>query len=110
MKRELYRYTFPPYVTAHDIEGTLLLAVWGAESLHGEAQVRLDAGHFLDVKRRSCVICASTIVGRDINRLFAGFMRREFGEGAFKVDHADVRHPHHEKRPTARPPSARHSF
>jgi hypothetical protein len=86
MTKELYRYSFPPHVPLEEIEATLLLALWGAESLHGETQVRLDAAHFLDPDRRTCVIDAGTPVGRDVNRLFVGFVRREFGSEAFKVE------------------------
>jgi hypothetical protein len=86
MTKELYRYTFPPHVPVEEIEATLLLALWGAESLHGESQVRLDAAHFLDPDRRACVIDAGTPVGRDVNRLFVGFIGREFGSDAFRVE------------------------
>src|SRR5262245_49221162 len=92
MPRELYRYSFPPHVPVEDIEATLLLALWGAESLHGESQVRLDAAHFLDSDRRACVIDAGTPVGRDVNRLFVGFVRREFGNDAFQVERVDAIH------------------
>ena len=43
MTKELYRYSFKPSVPLEDIEASLLLAVLATESLHGEAQVRLDA-------------------------------------------------------------------
>jgi hypothetical protein len=89
MTKELYRYSFPPRVPVEDIESTLLLALWGAESLHGESQVRLDGAHFLDADRRAAVIDAGTPVGRDINRLFVGFILREFGEDGFQVARVD---------------------
>lgn len=90
MTRDLYRYSFPPDVPLEEIEASLLLAVVSAESLHGETQVRLDAAHFLDPDRRACVIDAGTPVGRDLNRLFVGFLRREFGEDAFTVERPSV--------------------
>jgi hypothetical protein len=86
MTREVYRYTFAPGVPTEDVEATLLLAIWGTESLYGEAQVRLDAAHLLDPDRRACVIDAGTPVGRDFNRLFVGFIHREFGPDAFRVE------------------------
>jgi hypothetical protein len=86
MAPEVYRYTFPPSVQVEDVEATLLLALWGAESLYGESQVRLDATHFLDAEQRACVIDAGTPVGRDVNRLFIGFVRREYGNNAFRVE------------------------
>jgi|SRR6516225_4838234 hypothetical protein len=90
MVKELYRYTFPPHVPVEDVEVTLLLALWGAESLHGEFQVRIDAAHFLDADRRACVIDAGTPVGRDVNRLFVGYVRREFGSDAFQVERVNT--------------------
>ncbi len=86
MSSEIYCYCFASTVPLEDVEASLLLAVMSAESLHGEAQVRLDAAHQLDPAKRACVIDAGTPVGRDINRLFIGFVRREFGEDAFSVE------------------------
>jgi len=95
MAKELYRYVFPSHVPVEDIEATLLLALWGAESLHGESQVRMDAAHFLDADRRACVIDAGTPVGRDVNRLFVGYVRREFGTDAFQVERVTEPNPSH---------------
>jgi hypothetical protein len=98
MSAEVYRYSFLPHVPVEDIEATLLLALWGAESLHGESQVRLDASHFLDTNRRAAVIDAGTPVGRDINRLFIGFIQREFGADSFVVTRVEnVPHRVHEE-------------
>ena len=93
MTKELYRYAFVPEVPVEEIEASLLLAVLGAESLHGEAQVRMDAGHCFEPTKRACVIDAGTPVGRDLNRLFVGFLRREFGEDSFQVERIED-HPH----------------
>jgi hypothetical protein len=90
MAREQYRYAFPPPVSLDEVESTLLLAVWGAESLHGETQVRLEAPHRLDRDRRTCVIDVGTAAGRDVNRLFAGYLRREFAADAFRVERVAV--------------------
>lgn len=89
MTREIYRYRFCNHVGITDVEASLLLALMAAESLHGESQVRLEASHAMDVESRTCIIDASTDVGRDLNRLFVGFLRREFGEDAFRVDRVD---------------------
>lgn len=84
--REVYRYDFDAAVPAVEVETTLVLSIFGVESLHGEAQTRLDAAHAFDGKRRTVVIDASTAVGRDLNRLFIGFLTREFGSGSFRVE------------------------
>ena len=80
-----YHYEFGPSAPSDEVEATLILAVLAAESLHGEAQVRLDAAHTFDPDRRFCTIDAGTAVGRDLNRLFAGFVAREFGRNGFTV-------------------------
>jgi hypothetical protein len=86
MTKDIYRYSFPPPVPLDEVEATLLLAIWGAESLHGESQVRLDVAQYFDRDRRACVIGAATAVGRDLNRLFVGYLRREFGADSFRVE------------------------
>ena len=95
MIKDVYRYGFQPHVPREEIEASLLLALLATESLHGESQVRLDAAYYLDPEQRGCVIEAGTPVGRDINRLFVGFLRREFGEDAFTVE----RVAQHERQP-----------
>lgn len=89
MTWELYRYEFRPDVPLDEVEASLLLAFLATESLHGESQVRLDASHSLDHERRVCVIDARTRVGRDINRLFVGFLRHEFGEDSFSIERTE---------------------
>jgi hypothetical protein len=86
MSRDVYRYEFTDAVPVVEVETTLVLSIFGVESLHGEAQTRLDAQHAFDAKRRVVVIDASTPVGRDLNRLFIGFMTREFGSSSFRVE------------------------
>lgn len=89
MSAEVYRYTFASSVPFEEVESSLVLAIMATESLHGQSQVRLDAGHAIDTEKRSCVIDASTPVGRDLNRLFIGFISREFGPDSFDVERVD---------------------
>jgi len=89
MSREIYKYVFDSSVDIADVETSLLLALLATESLHGESQVRLEAAHALDAESRACVIDAGGDVGRDLNRLFIGFVRREFGERAFRVERVE---------------------
>lgn len=86
MTTELYRYTFGADLPIAEVEATLLLALFGVESLHGEAQTQLDAAHYLDLDRRACVIDAGTVVGQCFNKLFVGYLRREFGAESFRVE------------------------
>lgn len=89
IKRDIYRYNFSDDVPFRDVEESLLLAVLATESLHGRSLVRLDASFCLDESRRACVVDAGTEVGRHIARIFTGFLTREFGEEAFKVERVD---------------------
>lgn len=86
MQTDVYRYDFHETVATEDVEAALLLAIWGCEALHGEVQTRLDAAHYLDLAKRACVIDAGTLVGRDLNRLFVGFINREIGADAFHIE------------------------
>ena len=86
MKKDIYRYRFSEGVPLGDVGDSLFLAVMAVESLHGRSLVRLDAAFCLDEKKRSCVVDAATAVGRDIAKVFTGFLTREFGEEAFKVE------------------------
>jgi hypothetical protein len=58
----------------------------GCESIHGEVQVQLDAVYQFDPKQRTGRIDASTAVGRDLNRLFLGFLQREYGQETIRVE------------------------
>lgn len=86
MNREIYRYNFTAGVPFRDVEESLLLAVLATESLHGRSLVRLDASFCLEESSRTCVVDAGTEVGRHIARIFTGFITREFGEEAFRVE------------------------
>lgn len=92
MTKDVYRYEFTDAIPAVEVETTLVLSIFGVESLHGESQTRLDAQHAFDTKRRVVVIDASTAVGRDLNCLFIGFMTREFGPGSFRVERIQQAH------------------
>lgn len=89
MSARSYRYTIAAGVPIEEVEITLLLALLGVEALHGESQARLDSGHAFSAERRTVAIDASTAVGRDLNKLFAGFLVREFGATSFQVRRGD---------------------
>ena len=89
MDRNVYRYVISESVLLEDVEATLDLALLGAQSLHGESRMRLDARYVFDADKRAFVIDASTAVGESLNQLFIGYVRQEFGEGAFRVERLD---------------------
>jgi hypothetical protein len=93
MPRNQYCYTFKTDVPLQDVEITMLLALVAVESLHGETQVRLDAEYRIDADRHACMVSVATPLGRDLNRLFAGFARREYGEDAFHVERLGAEKP-----------------
>ena len=86
MSQQRYRYEFLSHVCFDEVEASLALAISPTEAIHGESQVRLDFGYNLDARARTCVLDAGTPVGLDVNRLFVGIIRKQFGEDAFVVD------------------------
>jgi hypothetical protein len=89
MSSKVFKYEFSPGVPMEEVESSLLLSILGCESLHGETEVHLNATHKLEPQLRTCVIDVGTDVGKDLNRLFAGFLRREFGRSQFNVKRVD---------------------
>lgn len=83
---DLYRFHIGQQIPAAEVETTLLLSLFGVEALHGEARTRLDARHTFDRAARTVAIDAGTPVGLDLNKLFLGFLTREFGPGSFRVE------------------------
>jgi hypothetical protein len=81
-----YRYSFDKKITAQEIETTLILALLAIESLYGTTEVRLDGRYRIERKLRTCVIDAQSSLGRDLNRVFIGFLSQEFGGGSFTVE------------------------
>jgi hypothetical protein len=86
MRSDVYRYQFASDVPIAEVEASLVLAQLAAEALHGETELQLVAPHYLDVVRRTCVVDGSTPAGNDFNRVFLGFLRREFGTAVFCVE------------------------
>ena len=86
MGAEIYRYTFSEDIPAHEIESTLYLAILAAESLHGRSEVRLQVSYSMDAEEKACVVDGRTDAGNDVARIFTGFIMREFGEEAFRVE------------------------
>jgi len=89
MSREVFAYTFPAAVALTSVESTMDLAVLAVESLHGDAQVRLDIRHLLDRAQRKCLVDATSQAGRDLNRIFAGFLMEELGADGFDVERVE---------------------
>lgn len=89
MVRDVFRYRFAPTVPLEEVELSLLVAIVAAESLHGEPAVRLDLAYVVDTTSHACVIDGAGPAARDLNRLFIGFLSREFGEDAFTVQRVE---------------------
>lgn len=85
MNEGTYRIHFDDSVPLDDVEDTLQLAVIAAEALHGQPQVRLEAGYRMDLAARSCLIHATSDAGRDLLQIFIGYLTEEFGQQSFSV-------------------------
>jgi len=93
MTPTIYRYRIDRKVPPRDVEESLLLAVLAAEGLHGTARVEMDAACRIDKDTGHCVVDATTEVGRDIARIFTGFLIHEFGRETFAIDALDSDNP-----------------
>lgn len=91
MDSGVYRYRFASHVALEEVEASLVLAFLGAESLHGSAQVQLDAAHYLDAAMRTLIVDGATAVGLTINRLLVGYLRRELAATDFQVERVSER-------------------
>lgn len=80
-----HQYVFKQSVPMTAVESSLILALWSCESLHGEARVQMDTLYEFKPENRHLVVDSGTPVGEDLNKLFVGLLRREFGESAFAV-------------------------
>lgn len=95
MERETTTFRFEPGVTMTDVEQTLHLARLAAGSLHGEDRVRLQARATVKKSDRTVEIDTSRDVGQSLALIFGGYVRREFGSGAFEVHSSHIRAAHH---------------
>ena len=88
MPEILVRFIFDETTPMGEVEGTLHLARLAVESLHGEDRVRLDAKFAIDRAAHTCMIDAACEVGRALALIFAEYVRREFGDGAVRMERA----------------------
>lgn len=84
----VHRYRFVPSVSFESVTASLLLATWGAESLHGDA-AGLAGVYSVDSQARTCEIRVDGAAGHDLSRLFAGYLERQFGDDAFQIERLD---------------------
>lgn len=85
MTFEKHRFKFTGALDMCEVKDTLRLSVLAVESLHGKPGVRLEASFTVDAHKKICVVDASTDVGRDLVRIFTGYLTREFGPKTFSV-------------------------
>ena len=85
----VYKYRFNRQVSLQEVEDSLMLAELAAECLHGRATMKLDAAFCIDRLNRACVVDGSCKIGQDIACIFTGFLAKEFGEEAFRVERVE---------------------
>jgi hypothetical protein len=86
MFRDGYRYRFGSDVPLEEVRSTLVLAMLSTESLHGSSVTTLEAAYRWVPDERTCDIEAEQPAGRDLNRIFHGFLRREFRTDQYSVE------------------------
>ena len=78
-------YRFDSNVPMSEVGDTLTLALLALESLHGDDAVRLETTVAVDERRRTVAIDAALPLGQELNRVFAGYVRRAFGSCSFQA-------------------------
>lgn len=86
MNHSTAHFAFDESVPMPEVEETLRLALLAAQSLHGEDRLRLEAHVQVDHLRHQCLVDTSAEVGRTLALIFAGYVRREFGSEAVRVE------------------------
>ena len=85
MTTYVYRITIDRAAKVNETEQTLHLAIFAAQGLFGEAQVRIDMAYHVDEPRRALILDGSTAVGRAVLRMFVALMFNEIGRDAFTI-------------------------
>ncbi len=85
MTQETYKYRFDQTVQAQDLEDTFMLALLAVESLHSRSRVRMEGQFKIDKNNCTFIIDAATTVGRDLARIFTGFVTCEYGDHAVHI-------------------------
>ncbi len=85
MESKIYTYQFDKSLSVNAIKETLLLAVIGAEGIHGATQLKLDNPIKFEKQGRLVTLDASTNIGKAIARIFTNLLQRQFPENNFQV-------------------------
>lgn len=86
MNEYVYRYRFRQGARMREVEETLLLSIFAAEGLHGEARVHMDVTYCISQEKRGLVIDAGTPAGQTVSSIFTALAMKEYGEDSFTVD------------------------
>jgi len=85
-----YRYEFSETISFEDALETLTLSRIAVASAVGESRARLELEQHIDPGERAIELGADSHSGAMLNRVFTGYLAREFPQGSFKV--ATIRH------------------
>jgi hypothetical protein len=81
------RFMFDQSVPLREARETLKLAQMAVESLHGRERVEFEAPVAIDGIARMFEFDVSRRTGRTLALIFSGYVRREFGPEAVRVEH-----------------------
>ena len=86
MIRDIYRFHFDNSVSLDGIEKALAISVIAVEAIYGEAAMRIDGVFGVDRRSRTCTIDRETDLGRDLAKVFTGFLRLSMNPGRYEVE------------------------
>jgi hypothetical protein len=85
MYYETFEYQISEKIPIEEVKDCLIVAIHATESLHGEIGTHLTSCKTFDAVKRIFTVETSCPAGRDLNRLFAGFLKGLYGWDAYSV-------------------------
>jgi hypothetical protein len=83
---DIFRYTILVEPSPRELEADIALAVYCAECLFGQPQVRHEVRYFITSDGRRCVVAAKGPAGSAVARLLTGLCAQRMGEASFSVE------------------------
>jgi len=85
-----YRYEFDESISFEEAQETLVLSRIAVASALGESRARLEIADCTHPNERCIEISANSVAGQMLNRIFTGYLAREFTPNGFRVNVLDA--------------------
>jgi hypothetical protein len=86
MKPEITVFAFADNVCMRDVDNALQLAQLAVSLLYGAQRGALQTSSSVNPQDNTCRIDTTHEVGQSLSLIFSGYVRRQFGDAAVKVE------------------------